>query len=282
MFTDEQTEQPGIHDDPNYLAQDEEGNETLTSEGHGQTTAEQQTDYPGSAGRAIDDFDEGESSHEAEPEQAQPADDEESTVGPLSGDEHTEQPTGAAEDDREPEAAAVTNPDSDYLGPTEGLDAAAAHEHSDDYSPLLFGENSIEYEEAVATNDNYESAYNENDLGGEHGETVAIEGDARFADWETTTPDAQHTQDDLEQHKDQDDAEETDKREQVACVVSADDLTSPFTDSPTIDPTIPNHCDDCITGQQGKYPSLLSRQDRLTLQQTPILTRLDNEHWTNL
>jgi hypothetical protein len=92
-------EQPDANDVPEYPDQDEEGDENSTFEGLDQATTEQQTDGAGSGAHTVDRFDEGESSNEAEPEQAQPAGDEESTAGLLSGDEHTEQPVGAAEDD---------------------------------------------------------------------------------------------------------------------------------------------------------------------------------------
>ena len=247
-FTDDLTEQPNAHDDSGYPAQDEQGNEDLASEGHDQATAEQQIGDPSSPPRAVDNFDEGESSNDAEPEQAQPADDEEATVGPLSGDEYTEQPIGAVEDDHGQGAAAVTDSENGYPGPVEGLDVTAVHEHSGDrFSPPL-GENPTEYEEAVTVNEGYELDDNEIDQGNEHEETVAMEGDARDADWTTAAPDAQ----DLEWHKDQDDVEETDKREQVSRVVSTGNLTSLPTDSETIDLTASNADDDRITGQQGK------------------------------
>jgi hypothetical protein len=250
-FTDEPAEHPGSRDDSDYLAQHEQGNENLTSEEHDQVTDEQQTDDPGSASHAVGHFGEGESSNDAEPEQAQPADDQVSTVGPLSGDECTEQPIDTVEDDREQGVATVTDPDNGYPGPAGDLDAAAIREHSDDRNTPPLGENSTEYEEVVAANQGDESDYNENDQDSGHGETVAIEGDTKDDDWATTAPDAQH----LESHKDQDDADETDRCEQAARIVSTDDLTSPSTDSGTIDLTAPNADDDRITGHQGRLPS---------------------------
>lgn len=219
-FTDDLTEQPGTHDDFDYPAQDEQDNESLTSEGHDQAAAEQQPGDPGSDPHAVDNFDEGETSNDAEPEQVQPAEYEESTVDPLSGDEGTEQPVGAVEDNREQGSAAVTDSENGYPRPTEGLDTTDAHEHPDDRNTPPLGENSTEYEEVVATNEVYELDNDENDQGSEHGVTVAVEGDTRDADWATTAPDAQH----LEWRKDQDDAE-TDKREQVARVFPTVDLT---------------------------------------------------------
>lgn len=239
QFTDDPTEQSGAHYDSEYSVQDEESNENLTNERHDQATAEQQTDTSDPAAHVVDHFDEGESSNGADPE---PADDDESTVGPLSGDERTEQPVGIVEYDREPDAVAVTDLDS-YPEPLE--DPVAVHEHPDDHNTPSVGENSTEYEEVVATNEDYESDYNENDQGGEHGETVAVEGDARDTAWTTTTPDAQHTQDDHDVGK-------ADKREQIARVVPADDLTPPSADAYTIELTAPNPDDDHITGQQGK------------------------------
>ena len=253
IFIDGLTEQPGARDDSDYLAQDEEDNETLTSEGHDQATAEQQTDDLDPTTYAVDYFDEGESSNDAEPEQVQPVDDEESTVGLSSGDERTEQPVGVVEDNHEPGAAPVTDSDGGHPGPAEDLDTAAAHERSGDRHTPPLGDNSTGYEEAIATNEDYEPDYNETDQASEHEETIVTEGDARNADWATTAPETQHIQDDLQQHKGQDDAEETDKCEHVARAVSADDLTPPSTDSYIIDFTTPAPDDDHITGQQGKW-----------------------------
>ena len=281
LFTDDLPEQPGAHNDSDYLAQNEQADENSTSEGHDQATTEHQPDDPGSAAHAVDHFDEGDSSNDADPEQEQPADDTESTVGPLSGDERTEQPVGVAEEDREQGAAIVANSDGGYPGPAEDPNAAAVHEHPDDHDVAPFGENSTGHEEVVPTNDDYESDYNENDQDSVHGDTVAIEGDAGDADWATTTPDAQHTQGNLERHKDQD-AEEADKREQVTGITSTGDLTSPPTDSDPIDLNAPDDDDDYNTGQQGKQLPHPPYKHRLNLRQTPTLTHLDNEHWTNL
>jgi hypothetical protein len=201
----------------------------------------------------VDRFDEGESLNDTEPEQVQPAGDEESTVGPLSGDEHIEQPVGVVESDREQGTAALIGSDEGDPEQTEDPDAAAVHEHSDPKTPPLGG-NSTEYEEVAATNEDYEADYNENDQNSEHGETVAIEGDARDVDWETTVSDAQNIQDDLEQHEGQDYAGGTDECEQVVRIVSADDLTPLSTDSGTIDLAAPYPDGDHGTGQQGKLP----------------------------
>ena len=276
-FTDNPAEQPGAHDDSDYLTQDGEVNENLTSEEHDQSAAEQQTDDLGSAAYAADHFDEGESSNDAEPEQTQPADDEESTVGPLSGDERTEQPVGV-EDNHE---QAIADLDRGYPRPAEDFDAATLHVPSDDRDAQSFGEILTERKKVTAANEDYESDYNEVDQGSEPGESVAIEGDARDADWEKSASDAQGTQDYLEQHKDQDDAEEVHEREQVARTIVAGDLMFLFTDSGTIDLTAQNPDDDHITRQQGKWlPSV--HQYYLTLRQRLILTHLDDERWTNL
>lgn len=226
------TEQLGVHDGQEYLAQDEAGNENPTTEGHDQATTEQQTDDAGSATHAVDRFDEGESLNDTEPEQAQPAGDEESTVGPLSGDETTEQPIGVAEDGHDHGTSAATGSDSGYPGPTEDPDATAVHEHSYDFNTPPSGGNPAGYEEVVVTNEDYEADYNENDQDSEHGELVAIEGDARDVDWETTASYAQHTQDEPEQHESQDDAGGTDNHPS------------------TIDVTTLNPEDDHIAAQQ--------------------------------
>lgn len=250
-FTDDLTEPPNVHEDLDYPAQDQEGNENLTSEGHYQVTTEQQTDVPGPAVHAIDRSGEGESSNDVEPEQAQPADDEESTVGPLSGDECTELPVGVVESNRAQGTAVVTDSDNGHPGPAEDLDAAAAHDHPDHRNTPLLGENSTEYEEVVTPNEDYEADYNENDQDSEHGEPVAIEGYARDADWETTASDTQHTQYDQEQHEY--DAAGTDKCGQTVRILSTDDLTPLSIDSETIDLTAPNPDHDHITGQQGGW-----------------------------
>lgn len=217
----------------------------------GRLNVEEQSDDPDSAVHPVDHFEEGDPPNDAELGQTQSVDDEESTVGPLFGDDHAEQPVGVAEDDREQGTAVVPDSDSGYPGPQEDLDAAAVHEHSDYHNAPQLGEDSTEYEEVVATNEDYETDYNENGQGSEHGEIVAIEGDTRDAGWETTASDTQHTQDDLGQHEDQDGAGGTDKREQTARVVVAD-LTPPSADFDSIDLTAPNPDDDHTTGRQGQ------------------------------
>lgn len=255
LFADDPVEQPDARDYSDYPTQNEESNESLSSEVHDQTTAEQQTNDPGSAAHAAGNFDEGESSNDAEPEQAQPTDDEGSTVGPLSGDECTEKPVGLVEDCREQGATVVTDSDGSYPVPAEDLDAATVHEPSDDHGAPPLGEISTECEKVVVTNEDYESDLNEIGQGNGHGEIIAIEGDAGDTDWETTAPDVQHTQDYPEQYKGQDDAKETDKREQVTHLVSACDLMSPSKDSDIFDLTVPNPDDDHTAEQQGKSPS---------------------------
>jgi len=203
---------PDGNDVPEYPAQDE-SDEIPTSEGLDQVTTEQQTDDTGSGAHAVDRFDEGESSNEAEPEQAQPAGDEETIAGPLSGDEHTEQLVGVAEGDHEQGTVTTTASDNGYPGSEEDLDAAAVHDHSDVRNTPPLGGNSTEYEEVVATNEDYEADYNKNDQDSEPGDTVAIENDARGGDWETTASDAQQIQDDMEQHEVQEDTARTDHRE---------------------------------------------------------------------
>jgi len=215
---------PDANDVPEYPAQDE-SDETPTSEGLNQVTTEQRTDNAGSGIHSVDRFDEGESSNEAEPERVQPAGDEDSIAGPLSGDEHTEQPVGVAEGDREQGTATATASDDGYPGSGEDPDAAAVHDHSDVRNPPPLGGNSTEYEEVAATNEDYEADYNENDQDSDPGEKVAIGNDARGGDWETTTSDAQQTQDDLEQHEIQGDAARMDNCEQMVCITIADDLT---------------------------------------------------------
>ena len=217
QFTDDLTEPSSVHDGPDHLAQDEEGDENLISEGDYQTTAEQQTNGPGPTTYAADLSGEGEPSNDAEPEQAQPVDDEESTVGPLSGDECTELPV-VVEENCAQGTPVVADPDDGHPGPAEDPGAETTHEESDDNTPPL-GEDPTEYE-VVATNEDYGADYNENDQDSEHGETVAIESYARDADWETTTSDVQHTQDDQEQREN--DAGGTDKREQVTYIIFAD------------------------------------------------------------
>jgi hypothetical protein len=187
--------------------------------------------------------------NDANPEQAEPGDDEESTVGPLSGDGRTEQPIGLAGDDRESITAAVADSDGGYSGPAGDPDLAAVHEHSDDRN-IPFGGNTTEYEEVVTTNEDYDAGCNESDQTNDRGETVAIEGDAGDGEWETSAPDAQR--EGPEHLEDQDDAEAIDTREQSCFrVVFADHLNPPFIDSGTIDLTAPMPDHDHIIEQQG-------------------------------
>ena len=181
-------------------------------------TTTQHAEDPGPATHTVDLFDKGGLSDDAEPEQAEPENDEESTVGPLSGGEHLEQSVGAVGDDQEPRTATVTDPNSGSPGSTEDPDPPALREQSDDHNTLPPGKNLIELEGVVATNEDYEADYNESDNDRELAEAVAIEGDVKGADWESTASDAQHTQDGLEYHPYQDDvAGGTDTREQ-ACI----------------------------------------------------------------
>jgi hypothetical protein len=200
--TDGLAESSNAHDGPDSLApQDEEGSENLTLEEDHQATTEHQTDGPDPA------------AHAANPEQAQPADDEGSTVGPLSGDESTELPVGATEDNHAQEpAVATTDSDGGHPGPAEDLDAAAFHGRSDDHTSPS-GENPNEYGDVVTSNEDYEADYNENDQDSEPGETVVIEVYATDADRETAASNVHHPQDDREQHDDE--VGGTDKREQV-------------------------------------------------------------------
>ena len=250
---DDLTEQANVNDIPEYPTQDEEEDDNPTSEGLDQGTIEQQTDGAGSSVHVVDRFDEGESSNQVEPEWAQPGD-EESTAGPLSGDEHTEHPDGVAEDDREQRTGGTTVSDNGYPVSAEDLDTAAIHEHSDVHTTPPLGENSTEYEEVVATNEDYEADYNEDDPDSEPGEAVTIEGDARDGDWETTASDAQQTRDDLEQHEVQHEATGMGEREQVVHIAVTDNLTLPTADSDTIDLTTPGPDDDPIATQQGRWP----------------------------
>ena len=221
--TDDLTEQLDANEVSEYPAQDERGENQ--PEGFDQTTIEQQTDDADSSAPAVDRFDEGESSNEAEPGQAQPAGYEEPTTGPLSGDEHTEQLVGVVEGDHEEGTTVVTISDIVYPGSAEDLDTTAVHEHSDVHNTPPLGGNSTEHEEVIANNEDYEADHNENDPDNEQGETVAIEGDARDGDWETAASDAQQTQDDLGQHELQPDAAGVDKGEQVPRITVPDDLT---------------------------------------------------------
>ncbi|KAF9653145.1 hypothetical protein BDM02DRAFT_3183100 [Thelephora ganbajun] len=256
---DDPTEQLDAIEVPEYFAQDEEGDENTTSDGLNQAKAEQQTDDVGSGTRAVDRSDEGESSNEVESEQAQPADDEEYTTGPLSGDERTERPVSVAEGDHGEGTAAVTVSDSGYPGFAEDLNTAVVREHSDDRNTLPLGGNSAECEEVVATGEDYEANHNENDEDSELEETVAIEGDVRDGDWETTASDPRHTQDDLEQHEGQDDAAGMVKREQAVRITTADDLTLHATDSETIELITPKPDDDPITAHHGQqFPSAIA------------------------
>lgn len=217
-------EQPDANDVSAYPGQDEEDDENPTSEGLDQATTEQPIDDAGSGAHTVDRFDEGESSNEAEQRQAQPAGDEESNVGPLSDDEHTEQPVGAAENDHEQEATAVTASYDGHPGSAEDLDAAAIHDHSDIRNTPPLGGNSTKYEEVVTTNEDYEADYNENDQDSEPGETDTLEGDAGDGDWATTTFDAQQSPDSPEQHGAEGDAVGTENRKQVVTISIADDL----------------------------------------------------------
>ena len=244
-------EQPDTNDVPEYPGQDEEGDEKPTSEGLDQATTEQLTDDPGSGVQTVGRFDEGESSDEAEPEQARPVVDEESNAGLLSSGEHTEQPVDVAENDPEQGTTAVTASDDGHPGSAEDLDAAAVHEHPDVRdTPPLEG-NSTEYEDVAATNEDHEADYNENGQDSEPGETVNIEGDAGDEDWETTASDIQHTQDDLEQHEADGGATGTEKREQILGISIADDLKPPSTDPNTIELTASRPDEDLTVVQQG-------------------------------
>jgi hypothetical protein len=216
-------EQPDANGVPEYPDQDEEGDENSTFEGLDQATTEQLTDGAGSGAHTVDRFDEGESSNEAEPEPAQPAGDEESNAGLLSSDEHAGQSVGAAENDPEQGTTAGTASDNGHSGPTEYIDAATVHEHSDVHSMPPLGGNSTQYEDVAATNEDHEADYNENDQDGEPGETVTIEGDAGGDDWETTTSDVQQSQGDLGQHEAEGDDVRTEKREQAVDIIIADD-----------------------------------------------------------
>ena len=221
--TDDLTEQPDADDVPEYPAQDGEGDENPISEVFDQTTTEQQTDGVGSGVQAVDHFDEGESPNETEPEQAQPAGDEESTAGPLSADEHAEQPVGVVEDDHEQGTAVTTDSDSGYPGSAEVPVPSTFHEHIYLRNAPLGG-NSTEYEEVVTTNEDYEADYNGDDPEGELGETVTIEGDARYGGREATVPDPQ-TQGGQEQYETQRDTVVTNKCKQVIRTTAADGLT---------------------------------------------------------
>lgn len=253
------------NDIPEYPAQYEGGDENPTSEGFDQGAAEQQTDDIGSGVHAVDRFDEGESLNQAEPEWAQPGD-EESSADPLPGGDHTEQPNGVAEDDREQGTTTVTISDSGYPGSLEDLDVAAIHEHSDVRNTPPLAGNSTEYEEAIGTNEDYEADYNEDNSDSEPGETVTIEGDARDSNWETTAPDAQKTQDNLEQHEVQRDAVGTDECKQVASITAVDDLTFPTIDSDIIDLTTPGPDEGPAAAQQGmwSFPTISCAPSNLT------------------
>lgn len=250
---DDPTEQADADDVPEHPVQGETGDESPTSEEFDQETTEQQTGDAGSGAHVVDRFDEGKSSNETEPEWVQPGD-EGSTAAPLPGGEHTEQPDGVVEDDREEGTKTVTVPDSGHPGSVEDLDAAAAQEHSDVYDTPLGG-NSTEYEEVVATNEDYDADYKEDDPDGEPGEAVAVEGDARDEGWETTAPDAQETRDGIEHHEVQRDTVGVDEREhrRVLRITTADGLTPPFADSDTIDLTAPTPDDGPIATQQGMW-----------------------------
>ena len=247
------TEQPDAKGVPEYPAQDEEGYEDPTSEGFDQAVTEHPTDDAGPDVHTVDHFDEGELSVEVEPEQAQPAGDEEYDVGPLSGDEHTERPAGVAEGDPERGAATVTASDNGDPGSAEDLDASAVHEHSDVHDTQPLGD-SADYGEVAVTDQDYEADYNENGQDSEFGETVAIEGDARDGDWETTVSEVQQTHDDLEQHEGEADAAGTDKCEEMVHITIADGLTPPSTDSDTTGLTAPGLDDDPTVVQQGTWP----------------------------
>ncbi|KAF9792438.1 hypothetical protein BJ322DRAFT_1029261 [Thelephora terrestris] len=213
-------ESSNAHDGPDSLAQDEEGSENLTLEEDHQATTEHQTDGPAHAANRSG---EGEYPNDTNPEQAQPADDEGSTVGPLSGDESTDLPVGATEDNHAQEpAVATTDSDGGHPGPAEDLDAAAVHGPSDDHTSPP-GDNPNEYGDVVTSNEDYEADYNENDQDSEPGETVVIEVYATDADRETAASNLHHPQDDQEQHDDE--VEGTDKDSEII------DLTAPNPDS---------------------------------------------------
>lgn len=247
---DDLTERADANDAPEYPAQDEGGDENPTSEEFGQATTQQQADDAGSGAHTVDRFSEGESSNGAEPERAQP-DNEETAPDLLPSDEHTEQPVGVVEGDHEQETETVTVSEGGHPGSTADLDTAAIHEHFDVRNTPPLGGNSTEYEEVVATNEDFEAHYNEGDPDSEPGETVTIQGDAIDGDWETTS-NAQQTQDDLEQHEVRGDSVGVDKRAVVRRVVVANELTPPSTDSDTIDLTDPRLDDGPIAAQQGE------------------------------
>lgn len=171
------------------------------------------------------------------------------------------------EGDHEEGTTAAAVSDSGYPGAAEDLDATAVREHSDARGIPPLGGNPAKYEEAVATNEDYEADYNENDPDSEPGETVTIEGDTRDGDWETAASDAQQTQDDLGQHELQDDADGMANGEQVPRITITNDLTAPFTGFDTVDLTAPGLDDG---PQQGKWhpspPPLPPHAHRLTLQ----------------
>ena len=132
-----------------------------------------------------------------------------------------------AENDPEQEITVVTASDDGHPGSAKDLDAAAVHEHSDVRDTPPLGGDSTEYEDVVATNEDHEADYHENDQDREPGETVAIEGDARDDDWETTVSEVQQTQDDLDQREVEGDAAGTERSEQADGINIADNLT-PF------------------------------------------------------
>jgi len=93
----------------NHRSREEgEGYKNPTSEGFDQATTEHPTDNAGSDTHTVDRSDGDESPDEANPEQARPAGGGKYDVGPLSGDEHTEQPVGVTEGDPEQGTTVVT------------------------------------------------------------------------------------------------------------------------------------------------------------------------------
>src|SRR5579872_6500261 len=145
-LTDDLPEQPGARDDSDYQAEDGEGNEDPTLGKLNRVTTEQ-TAGADTVAHTVDRSDEGESSNDAEPEQVQQAGDGVSAVEPYSSDERPGQPVGAVKDDGEQGTVGSTHPENGFPAPTEGLDAAAAHEQPDDHNTSPLGENSTEYEE---------------------------------------------------------------------------------------------------------------------------------------
>ena len=240
-------EQPDANDALGYLGQGGEDDENPASEGLGRATTEQPTDGAGSDAYTVDHFDGGESSDEAEPEQARPAGDEESDTGQLLGDEHTEQLAGVVENDPEHRTAAATA-DGGHPSPAVDLGATNVHEYSDLHDLPLLGDKTTESEEAVVANEFYEADYHQNEQDSEPGGTPTIEGGTRGGDLETTASDAQQVQDDLH---DDGDVLGTEKGEQAAGIDTTDNLTSLSVDSDTTELTAPRPDDDPTATQQG-------------------------------